>query len=86
MGVVDEDQPRLLVVDADGHLLLDGLAIGFVTVVVGGGEKLGAEGGLAHPCSPQHQHPGRKNCECDSAMQLCTLLPENFPLSLQTRA
>ena len=45
MGVVDEDQPRLLVVDADGHLLLDGLAIGFVTVVVGGGEKLGAEGG-----------------------------------------
>ena len=84
MGVVDEDQPRLLVVDADGHLLLDGLAIGFVTVVVGGGEKLGAEGGLAHPCSPQHQHPGRKNC--DSGVQLCTLLPENLPFWPQTRA
>ena len=35
MGVVDEDQRRLLVVDADGHLLLNGLAVWLVAVVVG---------------------------------------------------
>ena len=66
VGVVDEDQRRLLVVDADGHLLLNGLAVRLVAVVVGGGKELGAEGGLPHPCCPQKQHPDLKNCEADS--------------------
>ena len=63
MGVVDEDQPRLLVVDADRHLFFDGLAVWLVAAGVGRGEELGAEGGLPHPCSPQNEHPGQKNCE-----------------------
>ena len=63
MGVVDEDQPRLLIVDADGHLLLDGLGVRFVAVVVGRGKELRAEGGLPHPCRPQNQNPDQKKCK-----------------------
>ena len=63
VGVVDEDQPRLLIVDADGHLLLDGLGVQFVAVVVGRGKELRAEGGLPHPCRPQNQNPDEKKCK-----------------------
>ena len=68
VGVVDEDQPRLLVVDADRHRFLDGLAVWLVAAVVGRGKELGAEGGLPHPSSPQNEHPNPKNCEAGSVM------------------
>ena len=70
MGVVDEDQPRLLVVDADRDLFLDGLAVWLVAAVVGRGKELGAEGGLPHPCSPQNEHPDQKKCEPGSVLSV----------------